>query len=81
MLKVRQVLTGILPISRVSAVPLCVHHAAQLLPLERVLGLTHPAAADAEAAREARFKQFEEWQRQQEAAAKEPKEPKPRHLV
>ncbi|KAH9944200.1 P-loop containing nucleoside triphosphate hydrolase protein [Epithele typhae] len=38
-----QVLSGILPISRVSAVPLCIHHAAQLLPLERVLGLTHPS--------------------------------------
>lgn len=42
-----QVLSGILPISRVSAIPLCIHHAAQLLPLERVLGLTHPALADA----------------------------------
>ena len=39
-----QVLSGILPISRVSAVPLCIYHAAQLLPLERILGLAHPAA-------------------------------------
>jgi hypothetical protein len=37
-----QVLSGILPISRVSAVPACIHHASQLLPLERVFGLTHP---------------------------------------
>ncbi|KAL1738008.1 P-loop containing nucleoside triphosphate hydrolase protein, partial [Schizophyllum fasciatum] len=39
-----QVLAGILPISRVSAVPACIHHAACLLPLERILGLTHPGA-------------------------------------
>lgn len=38
-----QVLSGILPISRVSAVPLCVHFAATFLPLERILGLSHPA--------------------------------------
>ncbi|KAH9912144.1 P-loop containing nucleoside triphosphate hydrolase protein [Epithele typhae] len=38
-----QVLSGVLPITRVSAVPLCVHRAAQLLPLERVLDLTHPS--------------------------------------
>ena len=37
-----QVLSGILPISKVSAVPACIHHALQLLPLERVFGLTHP---------------------------------------
>ncbi|KAI0715388.1 hypothetical protein C8Q76DRAFT_730562 [Earliella scabrosa] len=42
-----QVLSGILPISRVSAIPLCVHHAARLLPLEKVLGLTHPSVASA----------------------------------
>ncbi|GJE85788.1 P-loop containing nucleoside triphosphate hydrolase protein [Phanerochaete sordida] len=42
-----QVLAGILPISRVSAVPLCIYHAAQLLPLEHILGLTHPGAAAA----------------------------------
>lgn len=40
-----QVLSAILPISRVSAVPLCTHHAAQLLPLERILQLAHPALA------------------------------------
>ena len=38
-----QVLSGILPISKVSAIPACIHHALQLLPLERVYGLTHPA--------------------------------------
>ncbi|KAI0830527.1 hypothetical protein BC628DRAFT_1312804 [Trametes gibbosa] len=42
-----QVLSGILPISRVSAIPLCIHHSAQLLPLERVLALAHPALAEA----------------------------------
>ncbi|KAI0778398.1 hypothetical protein BD413DRAFT_630827 [Trametes elegans] len=47
-----QVLSGILPISRVSAIPLCIHHAAQLLPLERVLELAHPALADAPPAAE-----------------------------
>ncbi|PCH33931.1 nucleoside triphosphate hydrolase protein [Wolfiporia cocos MD-104 SS10] len=40
-----QVLTGIFPISRVSAVPLCIYYAAQLLPLERVLALSHPTPA------------------------------------
>ena len=38
-----QVLSGILPISKVSAAPACVYHASQLLPLERVFGLSHPA--------------------------------------
>jgi hypothetical protein len=38
-----QVLAGILPISRVSAVPACVHYAGQLLPVERILQLTHPS--------------------------------------
>lgn len=38
-----QVLSGILPISRVSAVPLCIYYAAQLLPLERVYSLQHPS--------------------------------------
>ncbi|KAM6498736.1 GTPase [Amanita muscaria] len=37
-----QVLCGILPISRVSAVPACIHFAANLLPLERILNLSHP---------------------------------------
>lgn len=37
-----QVLTGILPISRVSAVSLCIYNAAQLLPLERIFALEHP---------------------------------------
>ncbi|KAG0707473.1 P-loop containing nucleoside triphosphate hydrolase protein [Suillus ampliporus] len=39
-----QVLCGILPISRVSAIPFCIHQIAQLLPLEIILGLTHPSA-------------------------------------
>ncbi|KAG2155575.1 P-loop containing nucleoside triphosphate hydrolase protein [Suillus clintonianus] len=39
-----QVLCGILPISRVSAIPFCIHQIAQLLPLETILGLTHPSA-------------------------------------
>ncbi|KAF8913137.1 hypothetical protein CPB84DRAFT_1760427 [Gymnopilus junonius] len=38
-----QVLSGILPISRVSAVPACIHFAAQLLPLERIYNLIHPS--------------------------------------
>ena len=37
-----QVLSGTLPISKVSAVPACIYHALQLLPLERVFGLRHP---------------------------------------
>ena len=38
-----QVLCGILPISRVSAVPSCIYYAAQLLPLERIFNLVHPS--------------------------------------
>ncbi|KAG2022935.1 GTPase [Coprinopsis cinerea AmutBmut pab1-1] len=41
-----QVLSGILPISRVSAIPACIHYAAQLLPLERVLRLEHPSLSE-----------------------------------
>ncbi|KAI0094359.1 hypothetical protein BDY19DRAFT_1079853 [Irpex rosettiformis] len=41
-----QVLSGILPISRVSAVPLCIYHAASLLPLETILSLTHPSHSE-----------------------------------
>lgn len=37
-----QVLSGILPISKISAVPACIYHASLLLPLEQVFGLTHP---------------------------------------
>ncbi|KAF9056099.1 hypothetical protein BJ165DRAFT_1600225 [Panaeolus papilionaceus] len=37
-----QVLSGILPISRVSAVPSCIYFAAQMMPLERILNLEHP---------------------------------------
>ncbi|KAG1885485.1 P-loop containing nucleoside triphosphate hydrolase protein [Suillus subluteus] len=42
-----QVLCGILPISRVSAIPFCIHQIGQLLPLETILGLTHPLANNA----------------------------------
>ncbi|KAG8219519.1 hypothetical protein J3R82DRAFT_469 [Butyriboletus roseoflavus] len=38
-----QVLSGVLPISRISAVPFCVHQLAQLLPLEQILELSHPS--------------------------------------
>ena len=41
-----QVLSGILAISRVSAVPLCIYHASQLLPLETILGLSHPSLSE-----------------------------------
>ncbi|KAF9654183.1 P-loop containing nucleoside triphosphate hydrolase protein [Thelephora ganbajun] len=40
--RIRCVLSGILPISKVSAISACVHHVSQLLPPERVFGLTHP---------------------------------------
>ncbi|KAJ7103475.1 hypothetical protein B0H15DRAFT_936078 [Mycena belliarum] len=42
-----QVLAGILPISRVSAVPSCIHHAAELLPLEKVYRISHPTQSTA----------------------------------
>jgi hypothetical protein len=35
-------LSGILPIARVSAIPSCIYYAAQLLPIEKILKLTHP---------------------------------------
>lgn len=38
-----QVLSGTLPISKVSAIPACVHHASLFLPLERVFNLVHPS--------------------------------------
>ena len=37
-----QVLSGILPISRVSFVPSCIHHLSRLLPLETIFELEHP---------------------------------------
>ncbi|KAF9245794.1 P-loop containing nucleoside triphosphate hydrolase protein [Melanogaster broomeanus] len=40
-----QVLSGVLPISRIAAIPFCVHQLARLLPLERILGLTHPSTS------------------------------------
>ncbi|KAF9074834.1 P-loop containing nucleoside triphosphate hydrolase protein [Rhodocollybia butyracea] len=41
-----QVLSGVLPISRVSAIPACVHYILQLLPLEEIFKLTHPNATE-----------------------------------
>jgi hypothetical protein len=38
-----EVLCGILPISRVSAVPSCIYYTAKLLPLERIFNLVHPS--------------------------------------
>lgn len=38
----KQVLCGILPISRVSAIPSCIHYAAGLLPIEQIYKLVHP---------------------------------------
>ncbi|KAG6380888.1 hypothetical protein JVT61DRAFT_5280 [Boletus reticuloceps] len=40
-----QVLSGVLPISRISAVPFCIHQLARLLPLEQILELTHPSSS------------------------------------
>ncbi|KAF8634956.1 hypothetical protein AX15_000682 [Amanita polypyramis BW_CC] len=40
-----QVLCGILPISRISAVPACIHFSGNVLPLERILSLNHPNAS------------------------------------
>ncbi|KAJ7070863.1 GTPase [Mycena amicta] len=37
-----QVLAGILPISRLAAVPFCTHYAAQLLPLEKIFRIPQP---------------------------------------
>ncbi|KAF8832077.1 hypothetical protein HHX47_DHR1000872 [Lentinula edodes] len=41
-----KVLSGVLPISRVSAIPACVHYAAQLLPLEDIFNLPHPRSEE-----------------------------------
>ncbi|KAF8216064.1 hypothetical protein K438DRAFT_1560283 [Mycena galopus ATCC 62051] len=41
-----QVLSGILPISRVSAIPSCTHHASELLPLEKVYNISQPTTVD-----------------------------------
>ncbi|EJD45742.1 P-loop containing nucleoside triphosphate hydrolase protein [Auricularia subglabra TFB-10046 SS5] len=40
-----QVLCGILPIARIPSLPSCVHYASQIIPLERILGLTHPSSS------------------------------------
>ncbi|KAK7064098.1 P-loop containing nucleoside triphosphate hydrolase protein [Favolaschia claudopus] len=39
-----QVLSGILPISRVSAIPSCIYHAAELLPLEQIYHISQPTS-------------------------------------
>ncbi|KAH8120014.1 P-loop containing nucleoside triphosphate hydrolase protein [Phellopilus nigrolimitatus] len=41
-----QVLAGILPISQIAAIPSCIYHALQYLPLEKILKLQHPAKKD-----------------------------------
>ncbi|EIW87030.1 P-loop containing nucleoside triphosphate hydrolase protein [Coniophora puteana RWD-64-598 SS2] len=43
-----QVLCGTLPISRVSAIPYCVHQIAQRMPLERMFNLTHPSFTESD---------------------------------
>ena len=42
-------LSGILPIARMPALPLCIHFAANLLPLERIFGLEHPVLSSSPA--------------------------------
>lgn len=46
MLKIMQVLSGILPISKISAIPACINYISQLLPLERVYNLSHPVSSE-----------------------------------
>jgi ribosome biogenesis GTPase A len=41
-----QVLSGILPISRVSAVPACIYYVSHYLPLEEIFKLVHPLTRD-----------------------------------
>ncbi|THV07519.1 P-loop containing nucleoside triphosphate hydrolase protein [Dendrothele bispora CBS 962.96] len=41
-----QVLSGILPIARMSAFSACIHFASSLLPLEKILNLTHPTTSE-----------------------------------
>ncbi|KAH7107003.1 P-loop containing nucleoside triphosphate hydrolase protein [Auriculariales sp. MPI-PUGE-AT-0066] len=75
-----QVLCGILPIARIPSLPSCIHYAARLMPLERILGLKHPsldasdpetlAAADAQSKRTWRDGQRERLD--QEAADQPP---------
>ncbi|TFK56636.1 P-loop containing nucleoside triphosphate hydrolase protein [Heliocybe sulcata] len=43
-----QVLSGILPISHISSIPSCIHYAASVMPLERVLNLVHPTSLEPE---------------------------------
>ena len=42
----KQVLTGIVPISKVSAIPACIYYVAQIFPLEKTYRLNHPAATE-----------------------------------
>ena len=42
-----QVLSGILPISRVSAISACIHYASRCLPLETIFQLRHPSLDEA----------------------------------
>ncbi|KAG8920161.1 hypothetical protein FRC02_001135 [Tulasnella sp. 418] len=44
-----QVLSSIIPISRVSSIPSCIFNAGNLLPLERVFNLRHPSEDEPEA--------------------------------
>ncbi|THH10976.1 hypothetical protein EW145_g973 [Phellinidium pouzarii] len=44
-----QVLAGVLPIAQIPAIPSSIYYALQHLPLERILGLQHPAKADSTA--------------------------------
>ncbi|KDQ31093.1 hypothetical protein PLEOSDRAFT_1036089 [Pleurotus ostreatus PC15] len=37
-----QVLSGVLPISRVSAIPACIYFSSQRIPLEKIFNLSHP---------------------------------------
>ncbi|KAK7680577.1 hypothetical protein QCA50_016359 [Cerrena zonata] len=66
-----QVLSGILPISRVSAVSLCIYHAAKLLPLERIYGLEHPSLAEGSQRREDKRTWREDKRKEKEEEKKE----------
>lgn len=40
-------MSSILPISRVAAIPACIHYMGKYLPLERIFKLSHPSLAEA----------------------------------
>jgi len=44
----KQVLTGVVPISKVSAIPACIHYTAQIFPLEQTYRLNHPTATESQ---------------------------------